>query len=267
MSFNQLSHLESQPRASEIYSDDPAFKKLLTDLRNSLFAFQRTCSQLRTDVNLLGTRRDTARLRERVHKLLEKSRDQCKELTDGVKKLQSFEDLSKQQKYEQNKVATQFQDALRDFQGLQRLALEKEKASVTAARAAVEGEGGESSGFTEQQQQLLQQQELVNLAPQDEVDFQEQLIIEREEEIQNIERGVSDINMLFRQVNQIVIEQGESLNTIADNVEQVRDDTRGAMTETAQAARYQKAARNKSCILLLILSVILTIILLAIFLD
>ncbi|KAL5615143.1 hypothetical protein BROUX41_005200 [Berkeleyomyces rouxiae] len=266
MSFDQLSHLESQPGGSETYSDNPGFQKQLTDLRSSLFAFQRTCSQLRTDVNLLGTRRDNARLRERVHKLLEKSRDQCKDLGDGVKKLQSFEDLSKQQKYEQNKVATQFQDALRDFQGLQRLALEKEKASVTAARAAVDGENGGVGGFTEQQQ-FLQQQELVNLAPQDEVDFQEQLIIEREEEIQNIERGVSDINVLFRQVNQIVAEQGESLTTIADNVEQVRDDTRGAMTETAQAARYQKAARNKSCILLLILSVILTIILLAIFLD
>lgn len=94
MSFDQLSNLESQPAGLESYSDDPAFKTLLTELRNSLFAFQRTCSQLRTDVNLLGTRRDTARVRERVHKLLEKSRDQCKELGDGVKKLQAFEDLS-----------------------------------------------------------------------------------------------------------------------------------------------------------------------------
>lgn len=73
--------------------------------------------------------------------------------------------------------------------------------------------------------------------------------------------------MLFRQVAQIVGEQGETLNTIQDNVENTRTDTRQADVETRQAARYQKAARNKGCCLMLIMAVILTIVLLAIFLD
>lgn len=105
------------------------------------------------------------------------------------------------------------------------------------------------------------------MADQDEVDFQEALIVEREEEIRNIEQGVGDLNVLFRQVAHIVSEQGESLGTIVDNVENVRDDTRQADVENRQAARYQKAARNKSFCLLLILGVILTIVLLAIFLG
>jgi t-SNARE complex subunit (syntaxin) len=108
---------------------------------------------------------------------------------------------------------------------------------------------------------------LPQIADQDEVDFQEALIIEREEEIRNIEQGVGDLNVLFRQVAQIVGEQGEQLNSIADNVQNVRDDTRQAEVENRQAARYQKAARNKSCCLLLILAVILTIVILAIVLD
>lgn len=113
----------------------------------------------------------------------------------------------------------------------------------------------------------LQQQQLSQLAPQDEVDFQEALIIEREDEIRNIEQGVGDLNVLFRQVAQIVSEQGEQLATIEDNVENVHTDTRQADIENRQAARYQKAARNKSCCLLLVLAVIVTIVLLAIFLD
>jgi t-SNARE complex subunit (syntaxin) len=150
---------------------------------------------------------------------------------------------------------------------LQRKALEKQKASVSAARAAHESEASGAPGTDSSSPQQLQQQELVRLAAQDEVDFQEALIIEREEEIRNIEQGVGDLNVLFRQVNQIVIEQGEQLTTIADNVDNVRDDTRGASVELRQAARYQKAARNKGCFLLMILSIILTIILLAVFLD
>lgn len=117
------------------------------------------------------------------------------------------------------------------------------------------------------QQQQLQQQELTQLAPQDEVDFQESLIIEREEEIRNIEQGVGDLNVLFRQVAHIVAEQDVGIMTLADNVDRTHEHTMQADRETRQAARYQKAARNKSCCLLLILAVILTIVILAVVLG
>lgn len=176
----------------------------------------------------------------------------------------------KQQKYEQTKISTDFQAALQDFQALQRRALEKERASVTAARAAQETEAAQGSGGSGAAEELPMQRQLQQsqpLAPQNEVDFQEALIIEREEEIRNIEQGVGDLNVLFRQVAQIVDEQEVGIRTIADNVENVQDSTRQADLETRQAARYQKAARNKSCCLLLILAVILTIVILAIVLG
>jgi syntaxin 7 len=91
MSFDQLSALES---GRPTYSDDPGFQQLLSELRNKVFALQRNISQLRTDINLLGTRRDTGRVRERVHGLLDKSRELCKDVGEGVKQLQTWEDLS-----------------------------------------------------------------------------------------------------------------------------------------------------------------------------
>lgn len=128
-------------------------------------------------------------------------------------------------------------------------------------------DGGEAAGDDGAPLEQLQRQEFIQVADQDEVDFQEALIVEREEEIRNIEQGVGDLNVLFRQVAHIVSEQGESLNTIVDNVENVRDDTRQADVENRQAARYQKAARNKSFCLLLILGVIMTIVILAVLLG
>lgn len=172
--------------------------------------------------------------------------------------------MQKQQKYEQTKVSSDFQAALQEFQDLQRKALEKEKASVSAARGPDMELGQASSPPGGGQLEQLQRQEHAPMVAQDEVDFQEALIIEREEEIRNIEQGVGDLNVLFRQVAQIVDEQGEQLTSIADNVENVRDDTRQADIENRQAARYQKAARNKGCCLLLILAVILTIVILAV---
>ncbi|KAF4993310.1 hypothetical protein FGRMN_6577 [Fusarium graminum] len=265
MSYDQLSNLESGRRGG--YSDDPAFQELQYDLKSKLQTLLSSNRKLANDVGVLGTRKDTPRLRERVHNSMDKTRDMCKEIAEGVKKLQTWEELTKQQKYEQTKVSSDFQAALQEFQSLQRRALEKERASVTAARAAQEGESTEGAQSDTQLEQLQQQETITQLAAQDEVDFQEALIIEREEEIRNIEQGVGDLNVLFRQVAQIVNEQGEQLGTIADRVESVRDDTQQADVENRQAARYQKAARNKSCCLLLILAVILTIVILAIVLD
>lgn len=268
MSCDQLSSLESGRRPG--YSDDPAFRDLQYELKMKLQSLLSSNRRLANDVNVLGTKKDTPRLRERVHSSMEKTRDLCREIGDGVKRLQGWNKLTKQQKYEQTKVSSDFQAALQEFQGLQKKALEKEKASVTAARAAHESESGHAFGQADNaplEQQQQQQQQLSQLAPQDEVDFQEALIIEREEEIRNIEQGVGDLNVLFRQVAQIVDEQEVGIRTIADNVENVHQDTRQADVETRQAARYQKAARNKSCCLLLILAVILTIIILAIVLG
>ncbi|KAL6854156.1 t-snare, syntaxin [Trichoderma novae-zelandiae] len=262
MAYERLSSLEAGQSGGR-YTDDPAFQDLQYELKNKLQSLLSNNRKLANDVNVLGTKKDTPRLRERVHNTMEKSREICKDIGDGVKKLQTWDDLTKQQKYEQTKVSSDFQTALQEFQGLQRKALEKERASITAAREAqaseITGAGGE------EQLQLQQQQQLSQLAPQDEVDFQEALIIEREEEIRNIEQGVGDLNVLFKQVAQIVTEQGQQLITISDTVENIHESTRGADVETRQAARYQKAARNKGCCLLLIVAVILTIVLLAIF--
>lgn len=127
-----------------------------------------------------------------------------------------------------------------------------------------EGELAPEDAEAQQQQQQQQQlEEQPRLANQNEVDFQEHLIIERESEIRNIEQSVGELNELFRDVGHIVHEQGGQLDMISDNVQDVGYDTQGANVELRSASRYQKNARNKACCLLVILAVILVIIVLA----
>lgn len=162
-------------------------------------------------------------------------------------------------------MSAEFKSTLEEFQTVQRRALEKQRASAVAARTAMD-EGdviqGESEA-TQQQQQQQQLQEQPRLANQNEVDFQESLIIERESEIRNIEQSVGELNELFRDVAHIVHEQGGQLDIISENVQNVGYDTSGANVELRGASRYQKNARNKACCLLVILAVILVIIVLA----
>lgn len=267
--YDRLPNLESQPttmRRQDAYQDDPEFTELSQSLSTKLFTLTGNISRLSNQIALLGTKRDTERVRERVHDLLEETTDTFKDVGEGVKRIQTWdENVSPSQKYTQQKLSREFQASLTEFQTVQRSAIQKQRASAQSARTALEDsqspsqQGGSTNGG-----QQLQAQEQLRLASQSEVDFQDSLIVEREAEIRNIEQGVSELNELFRDVAHIVSEQGEQLDTIAANVENTRTDTRGADVELRSAARYQKNARSKACILMLILAVVTTIILLAV---
>lgn len=97
MSFDQLSSLEAGRRRNtggNQYTDDPEFQRLSQDLMNKLFKLNGNNQRLQGEVSHLGTRRDTPRVRERVHELIEESRDLFKEVGGGVKKVQTWEDVT-----------------------------------------------------------------------------------------------------------------------------------------------------------------------------
>lgn len=169
------------------------------------------------------------------------------------------------QKYTQQKLSREFQVSGTEFQTIQRLALEKERASASAARTALDSQSEPYSDNppSSSQSQLQQQEQEIRLASQDEVDFQDSLIVERESEIRNIEQSVGELNELFRDVAHIVHEQGGQLDTIHGNVVTISGNTRQADVELRSASKYQKAARGKACCLLLVLAVVLTIIIVA----
>lgn len=99
MSFDQLSSMEAGRRrggggSDGQYSDDPDFQKLAQQLSNKLFKLQGNIANLGRDIGHLGTRQDNPRVRERVNDVLDESREIFKEVGEGVKKVQSWDDVT-----------------------------------------------------------------------------------------------------------------------------------------------------------------------------
>jgi syntaxin 7 len=99
MSFDRLNSLEAQPttyRRSDDpqYHDDPEFQRLTESLSNQLFTLTSNITRLSDQIALLGTKRDTERVRERVHNLLEQTRTGFREVGEGIKKVQNWEDVN-----------------------------------------------------------------------------------------------------------------------------------------------------------------------------
>jgi DNA primase len=75
------------------YQDDPEFNTFTTDLSDRLFSLTANISRLSSQVALLGTKRETDRVRERVQDLLEETSASFKDIGDGLKKVQAWHDL------------------------------------------------------------------------------------------------------------------------------------------------------------------------------
>ena len=98
MSFQRSSALESQPTTwrrddDPSYADDPDFRDFAAKLSDDLFALTRNVARLSAEVAKLGTKHETARVRERVKSTVEETSDKFKEIGDGVKKITTWPDV------------------------------------------------------------------------------------------------------------------------------------------------------------------------------
>jgi len=89
--------------------------------------------------------------------------------------------------------------------------------------------------------------------------FEEELEIiqQRNEEIRKLEKDVVQLATLFRELNTLVVDQGELVDRIDHHVEVALTHTVGANTELKVAEEYQKASRKRWCCVIMILVFIL----------
>lgn len=217
MSFNDLDDLEGQPNGP--YSDQiqqssssPEFTQLSKSISTKLSKITSNVTLVHRYIGLLGTPRDTEKMRSSLMDTLTKTSKLTRDLLPSIRDLSRWdnpEDIGANGRFEQKKLLAEYQKAALDFQNAQRLALEKQKDYVKDVKAIIEEENREE----EHSRHLYGQQTQQRLRLQDnsEIEFNEQLIEEREQEILGIEQSILELNEIFKDLATIVTEQGNLL--------------------------------------------------------
>lgn len=91
-----------------------------------------------------------------------------------------------------------------------------------------------------------------------------QVIAEREEEVNKIVRSIVDLNEIFKDLANMVHEQGTVLDRIDYNIEQTQVQVQEGYKQLQKAERYQRNNRKMHCILILAATIIVLVILLII---
>ncbi|KAI8839516.1 t-SNARE [Chytriomyces cf. hyalinus JEL632] len=205
------------------------------------------------------------------HDLTESTRDMIKQTGADLKSLVIPENSShfegRQHKMAQQKLQKDFESVLSRFQDVSKLAAKKSREYVQKARNYQQQHAhGHDDHDENENAPLLQQQQLQDQEALDaEVEYNESLILEREQDLQNIERNIVEVNEIFRDLGTIVGEQQFVLDHIESNVGSVAVNMEGATGELRIAAERQKAAQSRMCCLYTILGTVGVVVILVLF--
>ncbi|KAM0725010.1 Syntaxin-12 [Formica fusca] len=239
---------------TELYS-------LSENITTNIYTINTSWKTLERAYKNIGTSKDNQGLRDKVH-VTQLSTNQV--VTQTSKDIARLTVLmrrgDKQQKLQIEKLTTDFKDALQRYSDMQKSIAEKMKRHILAITNLENSMDGEDA---EETQRLLQVQEQHRTTHRT-LEFQQGLLLEREDRIKRIEGDILDVNQIMRELAALVHQQGDTIDTIDNHIENIHGNVELGAQELVKGSNYQSKFRRKVYILLLlaiIVAIVLTVIL------
>ena len=237
---------------------------------SGIFQINTAVSTFQRLVNTIGTPKDTPDLREKLHKTRLHIGQLVKDTSEKLKQVSERDhhtEVNAGKKITDAKLAKDFQAVLREFQKAQRLAAERETAYAPFVPQAVlpssytASEIDVNSDKSPEQRAFLvesRRQEVVLL--DNEIAFNEAIIEEREQGIQEIQQQIGEVNEIFKDLAILVHEQGTMIDDIGSNIESAHAATGQAKSHLVKASKTQRSNSSLTCLLLVIFGIVLLIV-------
>ncbi|CAN6678000.1 unnamed protein product [Malus baccata var. baccata] len=237
---------------------------------SGIFQINTAVSTFQRLVNTIGTPKDTPDLREKLHKTRLHIGQLVKDTSEKLKQVSERDhhtEVNASKKITDAKLAKDFQAVLREFQKAQRLAAERETTyapfvpqavlptSYTASEIDVN-----SDKSPEQRALLVESRRQEVLLLDNEIAFNEAIIEEREQGIQEIQQQIGEVNEIFKDLAILVHEQGTMIDDIGSNIESAHAATGQAKSHLVKASKIQRSNSSLTCLLLVIFGIVLLIV-------
>lgn len=237
-------------------------------------------SQFDTQRKQIGSRRDGARLRSNIDILIDKISNLDSVINILIENISSVVNknqtgsgksltITDKQIVIKERLEIEYSRLHKEFQVLTRTYKEKKRAiPIKETIDAVAAPSDEQTPLLHQEsgQQLTQEQLQIQRDEINESELQYHLLLteERNQEINQINEGIVEINSIFKDLGELVHQQGDQLDTIEENILQLHGHTQQAEQELVKANEYQRKKGKWSCIVLVALCVFILIVVLAV---
>lgn len=283
--FPPLGHTWSAGSDTRGFSDSPLYDKLKDQIAAELFEINGQHSTLQQFmISLQNHCRDgngNAKIVEKIDKrsmeLIEKVRSLIERINVSIQEMNNIEEstLDKTQLISREKLNKDVKISISEFRNTQLKykdmikvmndnAKKKLNENIVALRQEEEthtSKDGHAGVMSPKAQMIIEADPINN----EEFVYQQKLIQQRDQEINKISQGITELNEIFQDLSNVVQQQGVMVDNIEANIYSVVDDTRMASKQLDKALRRQQNM-NKWCLyLLFVLVMFLLFVLLIIF--
>lgn len=246
---------------------------LVSAIKENIKQMSTNVTSIQKSVSILGTNRDGQDLRDRLTGTIETTKILARDTTAQLKQLSSHNQGSSQNKMIHQKLTKDFSVWLGKFQELSKISAQKERTLPPPKQAPQQqgrqdtfpqtyGNGNYDDYHAETEKQGLleasRKQQLLQL--ENEREFNDALIHDREMGIKQIESAVVEVNEIFTDLANLVHEQGFMIDNIESNIESTAVQTSAGVKELQAASKHQRSARSKLCILAIIIAIVAAVV-------
>ncbi|XP_066250505.1 syntaxin-7 [Euwallacea similis] len=246
------------------------FQKVCQTIGSSIQKISQNVSAMQRMVRQIGSHQDSPELRKKLHSVQHYTQQLAKDTNGYIKDLNNIPSSTnpseqRQRKMLRERLHDEFTTTLNMFQQVQRSTADKEKDQIKKTKQQVYGDQPYLPGFNKKDQQLIELQDGAGRQQaqvQEEADLRQ--LQEQELAVRQLESDISDVNQIFKELGQLVHEQGVEIDSIEASVESTADYVRQGAQQLREASTYKDRIRKKKLLIAgigaLILAVIIIII-------
>ncbi|KAF7286538.1 syntaxin 13 [Rhynchophorus ferrugineus] len=231
-------------------NSDSEFNSLSDNIGTQVLTINTNIKKLQDALKVIGTPKDNAGVRDNIHETQSSTNQVVSATTKGINTLKSK--ISRNDKPKQlqvEKLEESFCDTVNKYFRLQKELVDKQKAHLLVA-ASIEHNVSDDEDNKEYQKQAQITRDL---------EFEQEMMIEREQRVRNIEADVLNINDIMRSLESVTFAQGEIIDTLENNIDHAVGNIEEGAEQLIKASTYQNRSRMKLFVLVLIGIIIVSI--------
>jgi len=223
------------------------FNQLVDAIASNIFTIQTGGSNLERAMKLLGTKRDTQSLRDNIHVIQMSTNQVINQTSQDMAQLVVFARSDRIFLLQVERLKNEFEKSLQRYSTLQKDVAKKMKQVLPLHNWEYE-----DASSSQDRQALLEraaEERHQKLQTLKQVEFEREMLVERDERIRQIESDVIDVNQIMKELSAIVQEQGENLNSIENNIDQTYTHVEEGRQQLEKASSYQRTHCKWLCFL------------------
>jgi len=220
------------------------------DIQRKLQKLSRILKDVNNGANTMGTNSDTEMFRNKLKNDIKIALSLCKEIKGNFNEIDDTNDNN----LKIQKLKTQFEQQQQQFSQYYKIIKERGR----QYKPITKSENNENTPLKDRDQlnangnQQQKQEEVL-------IQYDTSEMERREENVYGLLDDLDELNEMFKDLNELVVEQGAHVDELQNNITQANDQVKSGAQHLDKAASHQKKARRRMCAILLILLIIVGI--------